>query len=500
MAAEKSVQNTLKDGDTSASSNEVQQLYSVFSPAMQTYLTYLLGFTMILSTLTATIYFPLIPLLSNQFHVSIQAINLTITVYAVVQAVSPGIFASVADSFGRRPVLLVLVALYALGSLGLALNEDNYAALIALRALQSIGGSAIPTLAYGIAADVVPTAERGRMLGPMLSTCNGISAVGPVIGGAVALGTSGVQWVFWALLIISALCFLVAGFTLPETARCVVSNGSKPAKGVWRTWWALIQGGTTRGKDSIDGESYSQVPIREKWRPGTAFTSLRILLYKDASAVLWMVALTYSVYYTFQVAIPVIFADIYSYNELQIGLVFLPGLAGMTIGGIIAGKLVDINYAVVARKHNFDIENHHETLGDFPIEAARYRNCLVFVIFETALIIGYGWAVYYRVHPSAPIIFQFFICAVSTLLSHTASALLVDLFPGKSSTAYASGQIMRCGVSAASAAILQPLVTAIGYGWYFTLFALFIGVFGVISVCTSRLKGMQWRKKRCSVA
>ncbi|KAI0894039.1 MFS general substrate transporter [Annulohypoxylon nitens] len=500
MAVEKSDQNTLKDGDTSASSNEVQHLYSVFSPAMQTYLTYLLGFTMILSTLTATIYFPLIPLLGNQFHVSIQAINLTITVYAVVQAVSPGIFASVADSFGRRPVLLVLVALYALGSLGLALNKDNYAALIALRALQSIGGSAIPTLAYGIAADVVPTAERGRMLGPMLSTCNGISAVGPVIGGAVALGTSGVQWVFWALLIISALCFLVAGFTLPETARCVVGNGSKPAKGVWRTWWALIQGGTTREKDSLGGESYSQVPIREKWRPGTAFASLRILLYKDASAVLWMVALTYSVYYTFQVAIPVIFADIYSYNELEIGLVFLPGLAGMTIGGIVAGKLVDINYAVVARKHNFDIENHHETLGDFPIEAARYRNCLIFVIFETALIIGYGWAVYYRVHPSAPIIFQFFICAVSTLLSHTASALLVDLFPGKSSTAYASGQIMRCGVSAASAAILQPLVTAIGYGWYFTLFALFIGVFGVISVCISRLKGMQWRNKRCSVA
>ena len=120
-----------------------------------------------------------------------------------------------------------------------------------------------------------------------------VSAVGPVIGGAVALGTSGVQWVFWALLIISALCFLVAGLTLPETARCVVGNGSKPAKGVWRTWWALIQGGTTREKDSLEGESYSQVPIREKWRPGTAFASLRILLYKDASTVLWMVALAW---------------------------------------------------------------------------------------------------------------------------------------------------------------------------------------------------------------
>ncbi|KAI2472268.1 MFS general substrate transporter [Annulohypoxylon bovei var. microspora] len=499
MAVEKSAQPTLKDGNTSTTSRELQELYSVFSAAQQTYLTYLLGFTMILSTLTATIYFPLIPMLSKQFHVSIQAINLTITVYAVVQAVSPGIFASVADSFGRRPVLLVLVALYALGSLGLALNRDNYAALIALRALQSIGGSAIPTLAYGIAADVVPTAERGRMLGPMLSTCNGISAVGPVIGGAVALGTSGVQWVFWALLIISVLCFLVAGFTLPETARCVVGNGSKPAVGIWRTWWSLIRSGQTKETDSISGASDPQVTGKEKWRPGIAFASLRILLYKDASAVLWMVALTYSIYYTFQVAIPVIFSEIYSYNELEIGLVFLPGLAGMTIGGMIAGKLVDINYAVVAKKHNFSAENNLHDLGEFPIEAARYRNCLAFVVFETILIIGYGWAVYYRVHPAAPIVLQFFICAISTLLSHTASALLVDLFPGKSSTAYASGQIMRCGVSAASAAVLQPLVNAMGYGWYFTLFALFVGIFGVISVFISRLKGMQWRQKRCSV-
>ncbi|KAI1383415.1 MFS general substrate transporter [Hypoxylon trugodes] len=496
-ALEKPAETVVDDANPPTANRQRREAYTVFSGATKIYLTYFLGFTMILSTLTATIYFPLIPMLGDQFNVSIQAINLTITVYAIVQAVSPGIFASVADSFGRRPVLLLLVALYALGSLGLALNKNNYAALIALRALQSIGGSAIPTLAYGIAADVAPTAERGRMLGPMLSTCNGISAVGPVIGGAITLGTSGIQWVFWALLIISALCFLVAGFTLPETARCVVGNGSKPAVGIWKTWWSLTRRKSEKTEPASEN-SCAGVIEREKWRPLTALASLRIIFYKDASAVLWMVALTYSIYYTFQVAIPVIFADIYSYNELEIGLAFLPGLAGMTIGGIIAGKLVDLNYAVVAKKHNFCTDSDRRSLGDFPIEAARYRNCLVFVIGETILVIGYGWAVHYQVHPAAPIVLQFFICAASTLLSHTASALLVDIFPEKSSTAYASGQIMRCGVSAASAAVLQPLVNVLGYGWYFTLFALFVGVFGVISVFISRLKGMHWRQKRCS--
>ncbi|KAL9476666.1 hypothetical protein ACSS6W_006507 [Trichoderma asperelloides] len=351
-----------------------EEPYSVFSPALRTFLTYFLGYAMILSTLTATIYFPLIPILSTQLHVSIQSINLTVTVYAIAQALSPAIFASLADSFGRRPVFLCLVTLYAVPSLGLALNRTSYPALITLRALQSIGGSAIPSISYGVVADVAPVAERGSMLGPMLSTCNGISAVGPVIGGAVALGTGGVRWVFLALFLIAVTCLVLAGFTLPETARTVVGNGSVPAVGIWRTWWSVLASKKSQREDVCDEQNPAKK--RQAWRAANAFASFRIILYKDAAVVLWMVASSYSVYYTFQVAIPVIFDDIYRYNELQIGLVLLPGLAGMTIGGIIAGKLVDRNYAVTARNHNVEASQKNKGFQpDFPLEVARYRNC-----------------------------------------------------------------------------------------------------------------------------
>ncbi|KAH0538160.1 hypothetical protein FGG08_005218 [Glutinoglossum americanum] len=77
---------------------------------------------------------------------------------------------------------------------------------------------------------------------------------------------------------------------------------------------------------------------------------------------------------TFQTAIPVIFKEIHGYNELEIGLAFLPGLAGMTIGGIVAGKLVDGNYAKTAQKYNVDVDRKKgDSLKDFLIEAARYR-------------------------------------------------------------------------------------------------------------------------------
>lgn len=476
-------------------SAEEDEVYSAFSAATRRFLTYFLGFAMVLSSLTATIYFPLIPMLANQFRVSVQAINLTITAYSVAQALSPALFASLADSVGRRPVLLSLVALYAAASLGLILSRDSYAALLALRVVQSISGSPIPALAYGVAADVTPTAERGAMLGPMLSTCNAISAVGPIIGGGVALGTSGAQWVFLALLIVAVVCFVLGGFALPETLRTLVGNGGVSATGIWRTWWSVLR----RGKKPRGAKGgISRVSEADRWRVADAFVSFRMFLYKDAIAVLWMIAVSYTIYSNFQVAIPVIFARIYGYNELYIGLACLSGLVGMTLGGIIAGKLVDRNYAIARREHGVSAEEDKKelALGDFPIEAARYRNCLAYIFAQVILVAGYGWTVHFRVHPSVPIILQFIICGFSTLLSHTASALLIDIFPDKSSTAYASGQVARCGVSAAFTAILQPLVDAVGYGWYFTIFSVFVGVSLAACVIVSRVRGKTWRQSR----
>ncbi|KAK8040973.1 hypothetical protein PG994_013980 [Apiospora phragmitis] len=105
-----------------------------------------------------------------------------------------------------------------------------------------------------------------------------------------------------------------------------------------------------------------------RWRPIMLLRSLRIIFYADSAAVLWMIATSYCVYYTFQVAIPVIYHDVYGYNDLEVGLTFLPGLVGMTIGGIIAGKLLDRNFAVVARKNSFLIDRKKaQEMKDFPL-------------------------------------------------------------------------------------------------------------------------------------
>ena len=104
---------------------------------------------------------------------------------------------------------------------------------MAFRALQSIGGSATPFVAYGIVADVAVVSERGKMLDPMLSTCNAKSALGLVIAGAIALKTSGYTWGFLVYLMTAVISLLLVGFIMAENARNVVDNGSKPTRGVW---------------------------------------------------------------------------------------------------------------------------------------------------------------------------------------------------------------------------------------------------------------------------
>ncbi|KAN0096665.1 Major facilitator superfamily domain containing protein [Hyaloscypha variabilis] len=180
------------------------QNYTTFSKCDRTVITILLGSAMLMSPLAATIYLPLLPLLSNHFHTSIQAINLTITVYIICQAISPLLLARISDSFGRRPVYLLASALYTVASLGLAVNKSSYAALLVLRALQSLGASCVLSVCYGTISDIFVPAQRGGMRGPMMVAGNVGTRIGQVVGGGITLASGSYQWVFWALCLFGA--------------------------------------------------------------------------------------------------------------------------------------------------------------------------------------------------------------------------------------------------------------------------------------------------------
>ncbi|KAJ5628453.1 hypothetical protein N7490_010681 [Penicillium lividum] len=484
------------------------QPYSIFTLNQKRFFTYLLGYLTLASSLTATIYFPLIDLLSNQYNVSTQLINLTITFYVIFQAISPAFWAPLSDTLGRRPVFLMTFSLYASASLGLALNKSHYVALILLRGLQSIGGSAVMSLAYAVVADISPHSERGRILGPMLTSTNLGPCIGPVIGGGAILGSGDAMWCFWTLVIFGCTSLLLIGWTLPETARTVVGNGAVHPQGIWRTWWSILfeKNANLDTNDECttwqEGEEVVDINVgktgKGEWIIPNPFISLRVIFYLDTFLILWMAASPYAVWYCIQTSIPLIFGDIYGYNDLFVGLCYLPGGLGVIMGGLIAGRLMDWNYKHTARSLGLENQSTVVDKSQFPFEKARSRGSFSILMVSIALLIGYGWAVQLHAHPSIPLILQAFIGAKCTVLLQLFSALLVDIFPKRPGAAAAANNITRCALSAAAIAALHPLSEAIGYSWLFTLIALLDGGASLVAVWVLRKWGFAWRQARVS--
>ncbi|KAG8160885.1 hypothetical protein KVR01_009149 [Diaporthe batatas] len=501
--------------------------YSVFTRWQKLYLTYLLGFLTLASSLTANIYLPLILLLAEQYHTSAQAINLTITVYVIFQGISASFWSPLSDVFGRRPVFILTFGLYTAASLGLALSQGSYTALILLRATQSVGGSAVLSLAYGVVADLVTSAERGSMLGPMLASGNLGPCIGPIIGGGVVM-TGQPAWCFWALVIFGGIALMLILWTMPETRRTIVGNGSVPALGIWRTWWSLLvdwrrsktpeaeedsekgnnvhlsAGGsfedTTLGdktskkiQEDISNGVVTEDPNKNATGKGrlivpNPFISLRLVFYWDTFLGLWLAASPYAVWYLIQASIPVIYGKDpggYGFKDIYVGLCYLTGGSGVIAGGFICGKMMDRNYKHVAKRAGFSTDkSDNHNIHDFPIEEARSRFSLLILAFSACVLVGFAWAVQLRVHPAVPLILQFYLGAKCTVLHQ------------KPSTIAASNNIIRCGLSAAVVAALNPLVSAMGRGWFFTMVAFLDGGLCMVFVVILRRWGKHWRNKR----
>lgn len=504
------------ESQSSQSASQENELYTSFTSRQLRGLQLLLGLSAITSPLTATIYLPLLPLLRVQFSASAQEINLTLTVYIIFQAVSPVLFGPLSDTYGRRPMFLITLAIYLVSSIGLAANEHNYAALLCLRAVQSLGASAAYAIAFGVVADVCDRSQRGRMLGPIGMALNLGACVGPVVGGVVAHLRGNHIWVFWALAIVAAVLLGGVGMFLPETGRNLVGDGSDVRRFKWwqRSGMGLVKGRLQSSHRSSHAGSLTSAGHADnlngraalKKAVGNFISCFRIIFHRDTFLTVWMHGSFYVVDYTFVAALPDIFERIYDYNELRIGLCYLPRGVGIIVGSYLTGKLMDHNYQATLRQHRQTHGDGGETVADasrvdpdptsFPIERARSRGTYYVLAVSTGTVVGYGWAVSLGAHPSIPLILQFLQGFWGTYYYTTYGALMVDAFPEKASTASAATSVARCAMSAAGVAVLEPLLGAVGRGWYFTILGLWSGILGVIAVILLRKMGLAWRCAR----
>jgi EmrB/QacA subfamily drug resistance transporter len=134
------------------------------------------------------------------------------SVYLLGQAVSVPLYSKLADQYGRKPLMLVGVGLFLLGSLlcGLAWNMVT---LIAFRAVQGLGAGAVQPIGMTIVGDIYSVAERAKVQGYIASVWALASVVGPTLGGVFSDYLSW-RWIFFVNLPIgaAALWMLVRRF------------------------------------------------------------------------------------------------------------------------------------------------------------------------------------------------------------------------------------------------------------------------------------------------
>jgi len=130
------------------------------------------------------------------------------SVYLLAQAVTVPVYAKLSDVVGRKPIILIGVGLFLLGSIlcGFAWSMP---ALIVFRAIQGLGAGAVQPMAITIAGDIYTVAERAKTQGYLASVWAVSSVVGPTLGGLFSEFLSW-RWIFFVNI---PLC-LLAGWML----------------------------------------------------------------------------------------------------------------------------------------------------------------------------------------------------------------------------------------------------------------------------------------------
>ncbi|KAG9236957.1 multidrug resistance protein [Amylocarpus encephaloides] len=490
---------TTKDLEPLVDSQQIQaaQLipYSTFTKSQKWLIVFLIAFAGMFSPLSSFIYYPAITSLSKDLDVSIEMINLTITSYMIVSGIAPAILGDLADMTGRRWVYILTLTIYCAANVGLALQR-SWSALLVLRMVQSVGSSATISIAYGIVADIASPAERGSFVGAVLCGPNVAPSLGPVLGGVLSQFV-GWRWIFWTLVLLSGICLLWIGIFLPETSRHIVGNGSIPTAWYHQTAWSLLQRPRSQKQQS------TQEPPKRNFHVPNPISCLKLLFHRSTSLIILVNGIYYMTYGCIQASMSSLFIELYDFNELEAGLIYLPFGVGCALASLVSGYIMNWDYRRTASEYGFVIDKvSGDDLTRFPIEKARFRSISYAVTLSSACIVGYGWAL--QAHTvmksvAVSLILQFLLGSAASMVFNMCGTLLVDLHPKSPASAQAALNIVRCSLSAGGLALLQFVIDRVGVGWCFTIFAgLCLSM--LLPIWTVHRYGMIWRKAQITAS
>lgn len=176
---------------------------------------FILGLLAMLMPLSIDMYLPALPVIAGQFGVPAGSAQMTLSTYILGFALGQLIYGPMADSIGRKPVILGGTLIFAAAAVACALAQ-SIDQLITMRFFHGLAAAAASVVINALMRDMYPREEFSRMMSFVMLVTTIAPLLAPMIGGAVLIWFS---WhaIFWILAVAALLASAMIAFFIRET-------------------------------------------------------------------------------------------------------------------------------------------------------------------------------------------------------------------------------------------------------------------------------------------
>lgn len=185
---------------------------------------FLLLSLVLLSPLGIDLFLPTLPQIAEGLHTSVSHIQLTIPLFLLVMGIGQLITGPLVDNYGRKPIALIGIAFYLLGSACAAL-ATNWPMFMTARIIQGVAVCCSAVVAFSGVRDRLSGDEAAKAYSFLNGSLNIVPALAPLLGGVLA-HYWGWRAPFWFLFLYAALLGITVYRWLPETRPEGTQRGS----------------------------------------------------------------------------------------------------------------------------------------------------------------------------------------------------------------------------------------------------------------------------------
>lgn len=175
----------------------------------------ILGLLAMLMPLSIDMYLPALPQIAREFAVSAGSVQMTLNLYIFGFAIGQLIYGPLADSYGRKPVILLGTLIFALAAAACALAQ-TIDQLILMRFLHGLSAAAASVVINALMRDSYSKEEFSRMMSFVMLITTIAPLMAPIVGGWLLLLWS---WhaIFWALSLAAVVTTVLVVTQIRET-------------------------------------------------------------------------------------------------------------------------------------------------------------------------------------------------------------------------------------------------------------------------------------------